>query len=374
MSTITQRNEDVRPMVDASCKYGYNYLGIPNKDKQFCLLAAADVHGDKVRMASAIQYMNEVPSIDAGIILGDMAPSNFRNPHEWYCDCVRQAIKPWYTVIGNHDCGNSDKGEISAAQDQIFDRWIKPTLPVIGDISIKKPYYAVRHDRYKVELIVLDCHENPDMKDENGDFLVHRGANCFSQAQIDWLTAELAAVPQGWTVVAALHTLSDEIELDRESCWNSRRTGGPVSDDNCYKGMIPSIFDAWIHGKCIERTFKSPSRSGKYDACMPVISVSADYTERGEGLFACYLCGHDHRDEAGRCADFPEQHYFAFNTAAADNWQNGGCDFARAHGTKAEDCLTAVTIDTQERKVKLVRIGANFTMDMERREFAVVGY
>ena len=43
-------------------------------------------------------------------------------------------------------------------------------------------------------------------------------------------------------------------------------------------------------------------------------------------------------------------------------------------GTRAEDALTVVGVDTYNRRLKLVRIGSNITMDMTERKYHVVEY
>ena len=54
--------------------------------------------------------------------------------------------------------------------------------------------------------------------------------------------------------------------------------------------------------------------------------------------------------------------------------QNFGADLPRAMGTKAEDLLTAVSIHPERREIRLVRIGSNFTVDMNERTYHVVKY
>ena len=34
---------------------------------------------------------------------------------------------------------------------------------------------------------------------------------------------------------------------------------------------------------------------------LPTIKVNCDFTERGEGVFVCYLIGHHHRDALAKC-------------------------------------------------------------------------
>ena len=58
----------------------------------------------------------------------------------------------------------------------------------------------------------------------------------------------------------------------------------------------------------------------------------------------------------------------------ADNWQNYCSDLPRAKGTKAEDCLTVLSLDTENRRINLVRIGSNVTVNLDERTYTALPY
>ena len=107
VSGIVARNQDIEPIVNAAAHagvYGYGQT-LP---KRLALLVAADIHQCPKQVSSAIDYLNEMPALDAGICLGDMSGEFFtESDGSWYHLAVAQTQKPFYTVIGNHDCGNS---------------------------------------------------------------------------------------------------------------------------------------------------------------------------------------------------------------------------------------------------------------------------
>ena len=51
---IIERNEDIRPLADASCRFGHNAPSKANLRKQFALPVTTDVHGNRERLAPAI--------------------------------------------------------------------------------------------------------------------------------------------------------------------------------------------------------------------------------------------------------------------------------------------------------------------------------
>jgi hypothetical protein len=107
---------------------------------------------------------------------------------------------------------------------------------------------------------------------------------------------------------------------------------------------------------------------------LPTLTADCDFTARGAGVFAGYLVGHYHRDIQGKCKKYPYQNIIAFPATANDGWQNYCSDLPREKGTRAEDALTVVGVDTYNRRLKLVRIGSNITMDMTERKYHVVEY
>ena len=369
---IILKNIDIRKMVDASCYYGHNGQGVANYNKQFSLLVTTDVHGDSTRFNSAVNYLNGVDSIDAGICLGDMAESNWSSSFEWYKNAVLRSQKPWYTVIGNHDGGNSASASISARVSDVFSRWIEPTLSKIGDTSINKTYYSIKNTTHKIELIVLNVHDVPDTL-LGQDFAVSRGAIAFSQAQIDWFINELNNIPSDYTLLVALHYLPNDISLD-SGLWTNITAEAPYSSDNCYQDLIPDINKDWKNGASLNSSYKKSSGSSRYDDYLPIISVNVNFSARGRGKFACYLAGHTHQDIMGHATKYADQKYICFDTTANDLWQNYWSDLPRTVGEKTEDCITIVSVDTTCKEIRLVRVGSNFTTTMSKREYFSIKY
>jgi hypothetical protein len=134
--------------------------------------------------------------------------------------------------------------------------------------------------------------------------------------------------------------------------------------------MIPDIIDAWKHGKVLKRSY-APEILAE---ALPTISVDADFSARGEGNFACYLIGHHHCDFIGWNDTYRDQRIVSLAAAAFDLYQNRWTDLPRTEGTKAEDLLTTLSIDTEKREIRLVRIGSNFTVELKERTYCVVKY
>ena len=366
---IVKRNRDVEHIMLASAKYGQNGLGKMNIGKLFSMLCVADVHQSYQQMESAIDYLNYYDAIDLGVCLGDMQAGSYSDSDGvWYKNAVARADKPFLTVLGNHDGGNYGYYTEEGAPRKTFEKFIRPNAEHIGIGEVDKAYYAKYIDEYKLALIVLTNYDYPDTRDGEGNYAVDRSYEVYSQAQTDFLTETLRAVPSDYHVILLSHShpYKKTVEPSTFSQMREYGTNNPYGDNN----MIPDIIDAWKHGKALKKSYE-PEILKKY---LPTVFVDVDYSSRGEGNFVCYLVGHYHCDFIGSNAKYKDQRLIALAAAANDAYQNIGVDLPRAMGTKAEDLLTVVSVDTEKKSIRLVRIGSNFTVDMTERTYCVVSY
>lgn len=368
---VIARNLDVEHVMLASCQYGFHRFGKRNPEKLFCMLVTTDVHRCTKQLESAISYLNHYDAIDCGICLGDMQGSNFsESDGTWYIDAVNRSHKEFYTVLGNHDLGNSIEYRISATPDMAFNKFMYPVKERIGIENLETPYYVKIFEKYKIALIVLNTYDMPDTLDKQGNYAYHRGLETFSQKQVDWLITTLGELPMGYHVMVAMHDFRD-----RRKSIPCDWTQAEAEIDNRYDSpaygnvhILPSIMHAWINGSSLQAEYTA-KKSG-----LPTLIVDCDFTARGKGEFICYLCGHHHMDIIAVDAKFPTQHIVYLASSAMDLWQNFECDLPRESGTKAEDLFTTVSVHTQKKQIRLVRIGSNYTMDLKERTCIVLNY
>ena len=369
---IAKRNTDTEHIMHAAARYGYHYAGVKNSHKLFSLLIGADFHHDKKRLKSSVDFLNYYECLDAAVNLGDTMAENFaEDDGKWYSKIVSKSKKPYLTVIGNHDMGNSDLVSISATRESAYKKFIRPTENRMGIETNGKSYYLKSFDRYKTALIVLNDYDSPDEAD--GDkYLVHRSTRVMSKEQVDWLCGTLYNIPEGYAVIIASHTVGFISEaVESEFTQTDPEESPPVTTVYGGESVLADIVNAWINGERLEKTY-TPTQ--KYSELLPKISVSVDFSGRGKGDFVCYLAGHTHEDLILRCQKYPNQHAILFPSSSADTWQNYCSDLPRAEGTKAEDCLTVLSLDTKKREIRLIRIGSDFTMELKKRSHFVINY
>ena len=369
---IMRFNEDVLPLVYASAHFGIHCQGKKNCGKHLSFLAMADIHASIERYEDAIYYLNEIGSFDFGINLGDAQSNSYSdNDGTWFVGPILNSDKPFYPVMGNHDGGNTFPAARCGTREQVFDKFVRPIREKIGLPNLDKTYYSVNFDEYKITLIVLDNYIQPETKDENGEFIFHRGLETISPDQLSWFIKTLNEIPEGYHMMIARHGFP-EANFVKESSWSQPGEDVIWSEHLGYgsQDIITDVVDAWINGKSVNKEVH-PTDEFKG---LPILKINADFSKRGEGVFIGYFTGHVHKDLIAASKTYPNQNVFAFASASSDNYQNGNSDLPRVKWTKSQDCLTACSIDTEKRLIKLVRIGSNITVDLTERKSLVVKY
>ncbi len=369
--SILQRNDDVLDAVYASCKYGVHGSGTENNKKEYSMLVTTDVHGSSGVFANAISYLNNVVSIDSGICLGDIVPQYYSEDSSWYNACVAKSNKPFYTVIGNHDAGNSDLTARAGTNAQIVGKFITPNEAKMGKSGLTVAYYSFYDSSHKLYFIVLNNYDSPDTLNES-NFAIPKGAECYSQTQIDWFIDELENIPSDYSLVLIRHAYyEDNTEYDCSFSQPDSVLGGNTW--KCYgtEDIIPYIINLWINGGSGS---KSVLPSPDYSSYLSPLSISADFTSRGAGKFICHLVGHAHRDCIVHSTTYPGQLAVGLCATAFDLYQNANSDLPRVQNRKSMDAITVVSFNTAEKRVNLVRVGSNKTTYMMDRTMISLPY
>lgn len=367
---IIRKNIDVQDCVYGASAYGWSGNGLFSYKKRYSFLVTTDIHASKDRFFDAISYLNENELFDAGICLGDIN-DNYAQDASWYVNNVNRSNKNFYTVIGNHDVGNSDSTSLAGTTAQVVAKFITPTEAKMGKSDMTVPYYSFTDSDRKLYFIVLFNYDSPDII-AGSSFTIFKGAECYSQTQIDWFINELANIPSDYSLVLIRHSYYEA--NTRYDC-NFSQPGRVLAGTNrdCYGtvDIIPYIINAWINGEQISNSFNPASA---YSSYLSALTVSADFRSRGAGKFICHLVGHSHADIVSHSTTYSNQLIIGFAATACDLYNNKNADLPRVPGSKSVDAITAVCFDTDNKTVNLVRIGSNKTVNMIDRTMIALSY
>lgn len=370
-STIFSRNEDVKDNVFASAKYGiYSGGEFDNRNKLFSMVVITDTHGSMTQFINAITYCQDMPSIDAGVHLGDYQGSNFSDDDgTWLTRILNITDKPFYIACGNHDIGQSTNPSVAGTNAQYVAKFITPNLSHLR-VNTDKPYYAVKDTQHGIYFIVLNNFDSPDTI-VDGQFVVKKGAECLSQAQIDWFINELSEVPNDYNLVIMQHSFNwENTELKCNFSQPNINLNDSAGDD-CYASsdnIIPRIVDAWKNKTSVSFTSEALNEN------VEDLVISADFSSRTNSNFVCYLVGHTHKDCVAYSTPFPDQLIIGFTTGSMDASNNGTSDLPRRNYDKTQDAFTIFSFDPNKKLVNLVRVGSNITTYMVNRTMISIDY
>lgn len=347
------------------------------KDNFLCFLHISDIHGDAERMKRAIAFANSQNNIAAILATGDFSQSEWTSDgfEKCFTELYQTANIPMLPVIGNHDVGLKKKIYNPANSNQaVGARFISPFMTALGCVQggTDAGYYYKDFSLFKVRLIVVNEYEMPRVPNAGNTELKYSiWGRYFSQEQADWLVSTLNSVQSGWSVIIATHQLIDVFsKYDNEFKGAVNYSNADV--ELAQVGMMQDIVDAYIAKGTLTKTY---SVSGADTTEVPDVSVDADFTG-ANGDFICYINGHTHNDGTGQSSYAQAKQVNINVTTGSANVSNQAVydDLYRDNDTIAQDAFNLVAFDTINKKIRMLRIGANVTMDMKRRDYALIPY
>lgn len=257
-------------------------------------------------------------------------------------------------AIGNHDvydhngdaeahgAGYDDRAYWATAQEK-YEQYIAPNVANWGVVQPQgageSGYYPCYYykdydttpgaDNYSVSavrMIVLDC-------------------MAFDATQLAWLVSVLDdAKTNGYHVIIANHFVPAETQSDAD-----------------YDG-----FDTPFNSLDNEMTASAYGLSYLPGLCDAVDSFIND-----GGVFICHLCGHMHYDLVGKLVSHPNQMYIAVGSAnCGKTWQ----DTPRIACTQFEDLFNLISVDVHNKRLSVVRMGADLDLWMRHRKTMTLDY
>ena len=283
---------------------------------------------------------------------------------------------------GTYWITTTDESEIASAVE-----WTSGTSYAVGDVVHYKGMYVKcktagalddkahvwRPDRAVLSKTITDC-------------------RYISQAQADFIINAMN-VDSGWGIIFVTHQPYEALPASEHciSKWTLRRDlvstyVGVKFGQNGY--MIQDLITAYLNKTTLNKTYEcitpnvNPLASNVVKTNLPDfypdVTIDVDFTN-AVGDVICCLNGHQHSDTAywsqhtGEkkvlCVGAPTDCYLPFDSWS-NPWPSG--DIAKNGGAK--DCFNVISIDTTEKAIYLVRIGADKTDQFETRDYIRISY
>jgi hypothetical protein len=366
--TIKNNNLGVESAVQTAVFKNNNY-GYSNKIyNQF--LITTDLHSDWIRFTRALDYSKENLNLDMVLCLGDVCdvPSQF--PYFNWSENILNCDIPVLPIIGNHDACVVGGGTVYQTDEYLYNYFFSSALQEHNgeqhdnnslywykDIENSYTNSTGTHTN-KIRIIGLNQYGLGEIN-ENRAYIYYK------QAQIDWLIDLLDNTSNDTYVIILTHTAPSPNLNIVQSLWSDTT---PIDLTSQYskisnKDMLCEIIDAWINGTNVNLT--NTSTIGE-----DIISVDHTFTSHPNN-FICWLSGHSHKDSYCIPTNYPNQKIILFNcTTAIENQQDG--DLGRNLTGKAQDCITLFSYDWDNNKIRLVRLGADCSIEGYFRRFVII--
>ena len=352
--------------------------------KHFGFIHVSDIHTRKEDykcFESMCKFLQHYDNLKCAIATGDLVYDHFASPIDYYNKGLEQTTKPVYNVIGNHDAGQQDPATPSldrvSSDAQCYEKYI---APYIGNWEVKsdgggvphpsgKSYYFNDFTAEKVRLIVV-CEFETDYElsetDPEHKLKWSREYRAMHQEQINWLIDSLSTTPSGYGVIVALHQLDTTKEEYNEfvSGYLAGKGSANIYTNDSEINWFVRILDAFQKHTTLNFTFNQTG------AVVGTMTVNADFTNKTDTEFICTICGHTHNDYIGHYKDTD----LVVLNIGSDNTTYTGKICPRKVGTIAEDLFNVVNVDRNRKKITIIRIGSDSSVEGQDRRRITIGY
>lgn len=379
---IISLNADKDSIISSSSAFmgSQSVSGQKTKHKYLTLLHGSDYHADEYNFIRTMDFAAHYSKdIDAVIISGDIVLNTFAEDsyEKLYANHYQEAGCSVLPVIGNHELGYGEDNAkyiynyngMTNSVDDCAARFITPYMTYNGCIQGDNGgYYYKDFSQYKVRIITICEYEMPRILEEGTESISKYAFwyRYISQTQVDWFVTTLNSVQEDWSVIVVMHQPIDTII----------KFDNPFSSPYMYGGLsaqgkiIQDIIDAYIDKTSINNVYTNTK--GYNTAEVPDVTVNADFSN-AKGTFICYLCGHTHFDMIGQSSlATNKQVCVVMNTSSTTKAYYD--DLYRCMHKQSQDCLNILVFDTDKKQIRIIRIGANTTLDMKERKMTCISY
>lgn len=290
---------------------------------------------------SIVKKMNEELNLSTVIVGGDLVTETIVTSIAGARRQIQQGVDGFHEihpkammVVGNHDDSSiMNRWDYTIKPDEIYEKMFSfmASQAHYGPTGL----YHYRDDNtQKIRHIVLNGMDVPYIKDGTGFKYLPFSYYAFRQTQVDWLINEALNTPPDWSVIVSSHFPPYK---EGVKAWDK-----PITNEEIVRGILGAYKT--------KTTYSASSQTSVPNDLK--ISVNADFGNNGGDVIA-WFCGHVHYDNV---VQLPEG--FPLITVLNDGGQRWLDSPKRVSGTIAEQAFDIATVNKNERKIYLTRVGA----------------
>lgn len=335
--------------------------------KYFCFAHITDTHNENFLVKRAVDFVNSdffKNSIDCLVHTGDIQFYQFNEGDtEEYHNAMDNSVKPAFTILGNHDVYTSNSLE------SLYNRYMKPMVDkglLIAGENIDDENYATWYyydfADYKIRLIALN-----DFDPLWNGYTKPLNTTAYSPEQITFLINTLQSVPGDYTVIIADHFAPNRGDGYTGTLINNGWTIGTgeigTGHNSVFEGNVSPVIDilgAYKVKGTLEKTYEYADSyiQEHYGG----ISVDVDFSN-ANGELSFMACGHTHNDEIMKFTS--HNNIIAISLLGGINPTkiDSSTNIMRDYAGKSQDAINVYCVRTDEKKVYIIRIGADFKND-----------
>lgn len=366
-SNIFDRNDN---SVLPAARCNPNDHQAPYYNKYACIYHISDVHSDKIRLENFFHF-TDITKPTHLVLSGDLVNYG-RYTNDW--SYITEGIEDHDISIPSLPCiGNHEMNYITLSD--AYTTYLKYFVDKYGYTHTGSNTYFYWDDTtYKIRFISFNQNEY-DVASTSWKYII-------SSTQINWFINTLKSTPANYGVILICHmpeTMPSYYSAGNYDYRNWFGNNQNYNSNNFWRGTgtpLTRIIDAFIRRISVSASYTNASPGG-------TVSYTADFSSgvASGANFICWMTGHLHCDCVGyvnysgstvkqvmlniTCGN-------AGASTAGDYSEDD--DLPRMTWGKTQDAFNAYVIDTDNKKIKLMRIGSDVSRDQNVRSYAEISY
>ena len=339
-----------------------------NPDRLAKFIHVSDLHGDAIRCERVMQYAQYL-GVDYVLATGDICMWKGEQGCQYVYDLAKKYNQRVFVCVGNHDSWGR-----YYTMSEMSDKVIMPCIiseECTYDTEVQYPtYYYKDIINYNIRLICLNQFDTNSRNGSTGTY--------YTQQQIDWFISTITSTPNGYGIIIIEHTPDVHINKDSEYSEFYQDTvygEGIATTPN----ILTQIIDSFISRQTINTGVVQRNWNTGVDDTLNLIGDFTNVDSSVEFLF--FANGHAHSDRIGYANGATNKILIANICSGNAQKHSTGpyvldsqTDLPRRMYGVTQDAFNFYAVDRDNKKIRVARIGSNFTTNLTDRKYMNIPY